>query len=253
MDSDLQQKYLDSCCTIAQEAGRLIMQYFAGPFATRRKDDDSPVTDADIAANNLITKALIELTPDIPVIAEEDDVPGREDHELFWLVDPLDGTRSFVRGEPEFTVNIGLIFNRTPLLGVIYGPPQEALYWASVEGKAYRSVKGGKAEVISARKPAAEGLVVTRSKSHPSKATTDYLDRLKIKDIVSGSSSMKFCQVAEGSADIYPRFGRTMEWDSAAGHAILLAAGGRVETTDGKPLMYGKPGLENPGFIAYGK
>lgn len=253
MDSILAQKYLGEACNIAREAGELLMQYFAAPIEARQKTDKSPVTDADVAANQLITKALARLSPDIPIIAEEDDELGREDHDLFWLVDPLDGTRSFVRGESEFTVNIGLINNRQPLLGVIYAPPQEILYWGTAGDKALRSHKGSKIEAISARNMPADGLVVTRSKSHPSQATQDYLETLKVKEIISGSSSIKFCQVAEGSADIYPRFGRTMEWDSAAGHAILNAAGGRVETTDGKPLLYGKPGFENPGFIAYGK
>jgi 3'(2'), 5'-bisphosphate nucleotidase len=252
MDSIPKQKYLDEACSIARQAGQLIMQYFTGRFATRQKQDESPVTDADIAANHMITNALRKLAPHIPVIAEEDDELGREDHVLFWLVDPLDGTRSFVRGEPEFTVNIGLIKDRTPLLGVIYAPPQEALYWG-IGDRAWRSLKNAPAERITARKPAADGLVVTRSKSHPSKATGAYLETLHIKEILPGSSSVKFCMIAEGSADLYPRFGRTMEWDTAAGHAILQAAGGRVETTDGRPLTYGKPGFENPHFIAYGK
>jgi len=229
------------------------MTYFSGQFATRQKDDKSPVTDADIAANQLITKALFDMAPHIPIIAEEDEVPGAEGHAMFWLVDPLDGTRSFVRGEPEFTVNIGLIHQRKPVIGVIYAPPQDALYFGEVGKGAYRVLGGGHAEPIQVRTASPDGLVVTRSKSHPSPATAAYMDTLKIKEVISGSSSVKFCAVAEGSADIYPRFGRTMEWDTAAGHAILQAAGGRVETVDGKELTYGKAGYENPHFIAFGK
>jgi len=253
MDSTFHQQYLEACITIARDAGRVIMTYFSGQFDTRQKEDKSPVTDADIAANTLITKELLRLSPHIPIIAEEDEVAGAEGHEMFWLVDPLDGTRSFVRGEPEFTVNIGLIRNHKPVLGVIYAPPQDIMYYGEVGQGAFRIEQDGKATPIKVRTPSTEGLVVTRSKAHPSAETAAYMEKLRIREVVSGSSSIKFCMVAEGGADIYPRFGRTMEWDTAAGHAILLAAGGRVETVDGKPLSYGKPGYENPHFIAFGE
>jgi 3'(2'), 5'-bisphosphate nucleotidase len=245
-------QYLAPCCAIAKEAGEIIMGYFPGDFATQHKADESPVTDADIAANRYITQALAALTPMIPVIAEEDEVPSGGGHALFWLVDPLDGTRAFVRGEPEFTVNIGLIKNHIPVLGVIYAPPQQLLYYASAGKGAFRSEGLAPPEAIHVRVPSEDGLVVVKSKSHPSPATQEFLNTLPIKQMVAGSSSIKFCQVAEGSADLYPRFGRTMEWDTAAGHAILSEAGGRVETADGKPFLYGKPGFENPHFIAYG-
>ena len=228
------------------------MTYFSGNFNARNKDDHSPVTDADIAANTLITKALLRLAPDIPVVAEEDEEESALGHELFWLVDPLDGTRSFVRGEPEFTVNIGLIYKHQPVLGVIYVPPLEAMYYGTMTGGAFKALADSGPVSISVVAPHPEGLVVTRSKSHPSPATAEYMSKLKIRDVRAGSSSVKFCEIAEGSADIYPRFGRTMEWDTAAGHAILNAAGGRVETVDGKPLSYGKAGYENPHFIAFG-
>lgn len=251
MNNISHEEYLAPCLEIAKEAGKLIMGYYAGVFATQHKDDKSPVTDADIKANHYITQALSQLTPHIPVIAEEDKALG-EGGELFWLVDPLDGTRAFIRGEPEFTVNIGLVTNHAPLLGVIYAPPQEQLYWGVKGQGAFRQSANGQPEAIRTRAPAPEGLVVVKSKSHPSAATQAYLDTLKIKDMIPGSSSIKFCQIAEGSADIYPRFGRTMEWDTAAGHAILNAAGGRVKTAGGEPLLYGKPGFENPAFIAFG-
>ena len=253
MNSISYHEYLAPCRTIAHEAGRLIMGYYTGRFTTSRKDDNSPVTDADIAANQLIVSALKQLAPHIPIIAEEDETLGAEGAELFWLVDPLDGTRAFVNGEPEFTVNIGLIYKNQPVLGVIYAPPQELMYYGSIGQGAFRADAKGETTSLKTRTPAAEGVVIVRSKSHPSPATEAYLKTLKVKNIVPGSSSIKFCTVAEGIADLYPRFGRTMEWDTAAGHAILSAAGGRVETVDGAPLTYGKPGFENPKFIAYGR
>lgn len=228
------------------------MTYFGGELNASRKEDKSPVTEADVQANKLIINALMKLSPQIPAVGEEDEVMNAGGHELFWLVDPLDGTRSFVRGEPEFTVNIGLVYKQKPVLGVIYAPPQDALYFGGEGLGAFRSINGAEAEPIAVRIPSEDGLVVVRSKSHPSKETAQYLETLRIKEMMAGSSSIKLCMVAEGSADIYPRFGRTMEWDTAAGHAILQAAGGRVATTDGKPLIYGKPGFENPGFIAFG-
>lgn len=251
MNTTLYSQYLEACCTIAQEAGTILMRYFRDGFATQHKPDQSPVTDADLAANRFICEALLKLTPDIPVVAEEDEVVTREKHAMFWLVDPLDGTKAFVKREPEFSVNIGLIKDRRPVLGVLYAPPQDILYYGAVGQGAFR-IMNGTATVIAARE-APEKLVITRSKSHPSAATAAYLRNLNIGEMISMSSAIKFCLVAEGRADIYPRFGRTMEWDTAAGHAIVEAAGGRVETADGKPLVYGKPGFENPPFIAYGK
>lgn len=245
------QEYLAPCCAIAREAGALIMGFFSGDLAARRKADDSPVTDADVAANTLIVNALKAMTPQIPVIAEED-----EWHEQaarsFWLVDPLDGTRSFVRGEPEFTVNIALVVDNHAVLGVIYGPPQATLYYGGQGLGAFREHDNRNAVAIRARKPAKDGLVVVRSRSHPSPKAEAFLASLAIKEMVPGSSSMKFCMVAEGNADLYPRFGRTMEWDTAAGQAILEAAGGRMLTAEGLPFTYGKPGFENPHFIASG-
>lgn len=253
MHSISHSQYLASCCQIAVRAGEIIMPYFQKEHGARQKADHSPVTDADVAANTLITEALLQLAPQIPVIAEEDKNPLSEGHELFWLVDPLDGTRSFVRGEPEFTVNIGLIQHGKPVLGVIYAPPQQMLYFGEVGGKAMRTHAGEEARMIQARPRPEEGITVVKSKSHPSAATTEYLSQYNVKELVPGSSSIKFCTVAEGNADLYPRFGRTMEWDTAAGHAILLAAGGRVETIDGQALSYGKPGYENPAFIGFGR
>lgn len=255
MQSTKSIEYVEQIAAIARQAGELIMQYFQQSHEVAHKSDNSPVTNADIAANTLITEALHQLDAAIPVIAEED-TSNHQSHmagERFWLVDPLDGTRAFVAGEPEFTVNIGLIENGAPVLGVIYVPAQSLLYYGGVGQGAFRVASDGAPEKISVRAKPEDGVGVVRSKSHPSKCTEEFLATLTIKELVSGSSSVKFCQVAEGSADIYPRFGRTMEWDTAAGHAILNAAGGRVVVAEtDEVLTYGKPGFENPHFIAYG-
>lgn len=236
---------------IARDAGELIMGYFTDGYELSHKGDKSPVTNADIAANRFITDALKRLDGAIPIIAEEDEVLGPS-ASCFWLVDPLDGTRAFVAGEPEFSVNIGLIENGLPVLGVLGVPAQQRIYYGAEGMGAYRIIGHGAAEKIQVREKPKDGLTVVRSKSHPSTRAEAFLKTLHIKETLPSSSAIKFCQVAEGAADIYPRFGRTMEWDTAAGHAILNAAGGRVTMADGAPLIYGKPHFENPHFIAYG-
>jgi len=253
MNSTDYKQFLEPCCTIAVDAGRLIMEHFHPEIMVQRKIDSSPVTIADQLANQWIVERLQLLTPHIPIVAEEDEHFPVEAAPIFWLVDPLDGTRAFINGEPEFTVNIGLIVNNMPVLGIIYAPPQDLLYYGGQTLGAYRKEAGAATAQITARAPPADGLVVVKSKSHPSIKTKAYLDTLTIKAMRPVSSSIKFCMVAEGSADIYPRFGRTMEWDTAAGHAILDAAGGRVETLEGAPLVYGKKNFDNAGFIAFGR
>ena len=229
------------------------MTFFTSEHNARKKADHSPVTDADVAANTLIVKGLLALAGDIPIVAEEDEEAAVEGHARFWCVDPLDGTRSFVRGEPEFTVNIALVENGVPVLGVIYAPVQQWLYYGVAGQGAWRQLADAAVEEIHVRAPSDDGLVVVRSRSQPSAVAKAFLESITVKEMLPSSSSLKFCLVAEGSADIYPRFGRTMEWDTAAGQAILEAAGGRVETVDGKPFRYGKAGYENPPFIAYGR
>ena len=212
---------------IAWNAGEIILRHYEAGVEARRKEDQSPVTAADEDAERYILEKLRALRPDVPVVAEEEAAAGKIQQigAHFFLVDPLDGTRAFVRGEPEFTVNIGLIHQRRPVLGVIYAPPQKTLYYGQPGAGAFRQNGDEKPQEIKARKPAADGLVVVRSRSHPSAATSAYLQSLSIKEMLPGSSSIKFCSVAEGSADLYLRFGRTMEWDTAAGHAVLAAAG----------------------------
>ncbi len=196
-------------------------------------------------------------TPDIPVISEEafaDAATPPAPADTFWLVDPLDGTKEFVRHNGNFTVNIALIQGHRPVLGVVHAPVAGATYWTPEPGHAMLDDGDGRRRAIAARTPPAEGLTVVGSRAHGKGARfEDYLTRHRVARRVTVGSSIKFCLLARGDADLYPRVGTTMQWDTAAGHALLLAAGGRVETVDGEPLAYGKPGFENPPFIARGR
>ena len=245
-------QWAEAITAIAEGAGALIMRYYQASPAVRVKADHSPVTEADIAAHHFIAGALQKLAPECPVICEEGVHHSVARHRRFWLVDPLDGTKSFVRGSGDFTVNIALINDGAPVLGTIYAPLTKTAYTGQ-EGLGAWKRAGAATEKISARFPHPDGWEAVRSHSHASPRIDDYLKRYTLRGNYSASSSIKFCVLAEGKADIYPRFGRTMEWDTAAGHAILRAAGGSVETEDGTPLTYGKPGFENPDFIAFGK
>lgn len=243
--------------TVARNAGAKIMEIYATDFETRTKDDASPVTEADEAAEAIIVAALAHLTPDIPIVAEEaaaaghlPDVSGGP----FWLVDPLDGTKEFLKRNGEFTVNIALIRDRVPALGVVYLPAKDTLYAGLAGDSAYRQIGAGAAETITVREPPEAGLTVIGSRSHGDPAEMErFLAGRRVAELISAGSSLKFCRVAEGGADVYPRLGRTMEWDVAAGHAVLVAAGGRVTFTDGTPFSYAKnPIFENPHFVAWG-
>jgi len=243
----------DAFCSIAERAGHEILRVYHGDFEVRNKADFSPVTDADERAEKMILESLAKIAPGIPVIAEESVAAGRIpeiDDGPFLLVDPLDGTKEFVSRNGEFTVNIALIENARPVLGVVHLPVLTETYWTNGDGEAWRSRSGERAP-IHCRAPADE-LVAVASRSHSNPQTDEYLARFPIKERISAGSSLKFCRIAEGVADIYPRIGRTMEWDIAAGHAVLTAAGGRVMTLDGEPLRYGKPGFENPPIVAHG-
>ncbi len=238
--------------SIAETAGRAIMAVYRTDFDTRSKSDASPVTDADERAERII---LERLDSPFPVVAEESAAAGRIPDigtGPFWLVDPLDGTREFIGRNGEFTVNIALIEGGFPTLGVVHAPALDVTYWAEGPGRAFRRKGAGSAEPIAVRRPGADGLIVVASRSHRDARTDAYLAGISVKDLRSAGSSLKFCLLAEGSADHYPRLGRTMEWDTAAGQAVLAGAGGRVVDFDGAPLAYGKPGFENPDFIAQG-
>ena len=259
---------------IAERAGKVTLGFYVaanetGEVEVRQKADSSPVTDADEAAEEFILEALAKLTPDIPVVSEEaasaghtPDVSGG----AFWLVDPLDGTKEFISGNGEFTVNIALIEQGQPVAGVVHAPAL-AMTWAGarpVHGAAEGAAEGAARATFSqtdqapmdivARTIPEEGALVVASRRHGDASELDaFLAKYKVQDLLSAGSSLKFCLVATGKADLYPRFGRTMEWDTAAGHAVLRAAGGRVTTKEGALLTYGKPEFENPHFIAYGK
>jgi 3'(2'), 5'-bisphosphate nucleotidase len=218
------------------------------------KADASPVTAADEAGEAVILAGLRELTPGVPIVAEEAMAKGEipdVGQGPFWLVDPLDGTKEFISKNGEFTVNIGLIEGRQPILGVVLAPAKGLAWWGSMGQGACRR-EGGAVSQIRVRPRPAQAAVAVASRSHRDAETDAWLAVEGITDTVSAGSSLKFCLVAGGKADVYPRFGPTMEWDTAAGHAVLLAAGGRVSTVAGEPFRYAKPGFKNPGFIAEG-
>jgi len=240
---------------ITRRAGVAIMEIYATDFDVETKDDLSPVTAADKAAEDIILPSLqSELSLKFPVISEEAAAEGNipdVTNTPYWLVDPLDGTKEFISRNGDFTVNIGLIEDGAPILGAVYAPAHDTAYIGGAPGS-FIDVKGSGFTPISCRPFPAEGLTALVSRSHRSPETDQYLERFTIAQDISAGSSLKFCRVAEGKADLYPRLGRTMEWDTAAAHGVLKFAGGHVETLDGAPLGYGKPGLDNPHFVAYG-
>ena len=245
---------LEEVVRLARAAGEQIMAVYEGAFEVRAKQDASPVTAADEQAEKIIVAGLCTITPDIPVIAEEaastGDVPVVGS--AFWLVDPLDGTKEFIERNGEFTVNIALIESGQPVLGVVYAPAFDRLYAGATSVGAFVE-HDGKRVSIACRTPPGAGFTVVASRSHGDPAALDaFLAGRAVASTSSIGSSLKLCLIAAGEADLYPRFGRTMEWDIAAGHAILRAAGGTVSCLDGTPLVYGKPGFANPHFVAAG-
>lgn len=240
--------------TLAEAAGREILAVRAQGFIVSEKADASPVTVADMRAERIILAGLREATPDIPVIAEEEVAGGRitEPGQRFWLVDPLDGTREFAAGRDEFAVNVGLVVDGRAVLGAVAAPAQGAVYGGIVGQGAWRRDANG-TRPVSARMPPPEGMTVFASRHHANAPELKaLLARYKVDRLTNIGSALKFCRLAEGSADFYPRLGRTMEWDTAAPQAVLEAAGGAVVTFGDAPLRYGKPGFENPHFLCYG-
>ena len=249
------QEMLDIVCGIAVVAGEAILKVYAEEFDVRHKTDKTPVTEADLAAEKIIVDRLMAAFPDIPCVAEElceaEGTPPCCDR--FWAIDPLDGTREFIARNGEFAVLIALVEEGRPVLGVVHGPAVGLTYSAYGPGTATRRRYGGAPEPIQARTPA-DGLVVVHSRSHEnSRRLAEFLAYDPVRERKSCGSALKFGVIAAGEADLYPRFGTTMEWDTAAGQAILEAAGGRVETLAGTPLTYGKPGFKNDGFLAWGR
>jgi 3'(2'), 5'-bisphosphate nucleotidase len=242
---------LEACVVAAREAGAEILKLVAAGFEVETKSDASPVTVCDRAAEAIILRALAKAAPGVPVIAEEEVAEGRipAHGDIYFLVDPLDGTKEFVRGGDDYTVNIGLIVDGVPRLGVVYQPALDRLHLGLVGAGAWLE-QGGARSAIATR-PLGEPREAVASKSHFNQATADYLDQaIGACGYVSVGSSLKFCLVAEGRADIYPRLSPTSEWDTAAGHAVLLAAGGRVDGLEGTALTYGKAAFLNRGFCA---
>ena len=243
-------------------AGEIVMRHYAADFvAQRSKDDHSPVTAADEDAERFILAELARIAPGVPVIAEEEAAAGRLQAigARFFLVDPLDGTKEFINRNGEFTVNIAEIVDGKPVCGVVFAPAKNRLFVGENASGAYESrtdaqMKAEALKPIHVRRAPADGMIAVASRSHRDSKTDEYLAHYRVKDFITAGSSLKFCLVAAGEADIYPRHGRTMEWDTAAGHAVLLAAGGTMTTLDGKPFLYGKvaDNFANPFFVARG-
>jgi 3'(2'), 5'-bisphosphate nucleotidase len=234
---------------IAQKAGEKILEiYNSGDFGIESKKDESPLTLADKAANDIIVNELLKAYPTVPIISEEGkniEYADRKNYEYFWLVDPLDGTKEFINKNGDFTVNIALIHNNSPILGVIYVPVHQITYHGTWLLGAYKIEKNEQIKILVNNKK--EDLIAVGSRSHSSKEDEEFLSKYSVSGFTSRGSSLKFCMVAEGSADIYHRSGPTMEWDTAAGHAIVLAAGGNVIG-----LVYNKENLLNSSFTCFG-
>ena len=244
-------RLVDELAVAAREAGEAILELVRRGFEVESKRDSSPVTEADRAAELVILAALAKAAPGVPVVAEEEVAAGRipELGDTYFLVDPLDGTKEFVRGGDDYTVNIGLIERELPTLGVVFAPASGRLHGGSVGDGAWVDEGQGKTPIRT--RPRGELTTAVASKSHLNQATVDYLEAAVGNcGFVSVGSSLKFCILAEGKADIYPRAAPTSEWDTAAGHAVLLAAGGLVDGADGEALRYGKPAFLNRAFVA---
>lgn len=244
---------------LSLQAGAKIMEiYAADDFDVKVKSDESPVTVADEAADVLISAGLGAAFPDLPLVTEEQAASHALREDTFLIVDPLDGTKEFIQRRGDFTVNIALVENGVPTRGVVFAPARERMFFTMAEGPSVEETGPfaldaiGETRPITVSKPDNSALMVVASKSHRDQATDDYIAKYNVRDMKSAGSSLKFCLVATGEADIYPRLGRTMEWDTAAGHAVLAGAGGHVVRFDTQdPLSYGKTGFANPFFIAY--
>lgn len=260
--------YTPDICTqlipVAVEAGRIIMDHYNAGVSVSFKKDQSPVTQADTDAEDIILAALANIVPDIPVISEEAASKGivPDVGDMFFLVDPLDGTREFIKHNDEFTVNIGLIKNNAPLMGIVYAPALGRMFFSPTPDETFEfhvhyndKPNLDAARKIQARTPPTQGLTAAVSRSHIDDATYEFLKSFKITEQRPAGSSLKFCLIAAGEVDVYPRTGPTMEWDTAAGHAVLSGAGGSVITSNGESLAYGKSHTKylNPNFTAWGK
>jgi 3'(2'), 5'-bisphosphate nucleotidase len=243
---------------LALQAGDKIMEIYGRPdFEVRAKSDASPVTEADEAADAVISAGLRAAFPEVTLITEEQAASHALTARTFFIVDPLDGTKEFVQRRGDFTVNIAFVQDGVPTHGIVYAPAKQRLFYTRPDGSAVEETgpfgpTPGALTPLNVSTPDNAALMVVASKSHRDQATDDYISRYAVRDMTSAGSSLKFCLVATGEADLYPRLGRTMEWDTAAGDAVLRGAGGHVvRFDDHQPLAYGKPGWDNPFFIAY--
>ncbi len=245
---------------LALQAGARIMQVYDGPdFAVKTKSDASPVTEADEAANDIIAAGLRAAFPDLPLITEEESASHALRAATFLIVDPLDGTKEFVQRRGDFTVNIAYVQNGVPMRGIVYAPAKGRLFYTTAQGRSVEELGSHLSGSVGALVPINvnpapnnAALMVVASKSHRDAATDDYIAKYDVRDMTSAGSSLKLCLIATGEADLYPRLGRTMEWDTAAGDAVLRGAGGRVVRFDThEDLPYGKDGWDNPFFIAF--
>jgi 3'(2'), 5'-bisphosphate nucleotidase len=253
------QQHLEAVITIAKQAGAEIMQVYATDFDVENKSDNSPLTKADMAAHQVIVKALKQLTPEIPVLSEESEHISAEERNswpLYWLIDPLDGTREFVKRNGEFTVNIALIQENVSVLGVVYAPVTELLYYAVAGQGAFKQIKHHAPYQIHTKSLNIERVVVAGSRSHSDHKLQQFLTNMHIKtgatpELIHMGSSLKICLVADGAVDVYPRIGPTSEWDTAAAHCVLTEAGGDIVDISGRSLRYNtKQSLLNPNFFA---
>jgi len=250
-------KLVNPVCDIAKRAGAKIMKIYAEGFEVEEKKDHSPLTTADLASHTLIIKQLQMLTPDIPILSEESvsiSYEERSKWKNYWLIDPLDGTREFIKRNGEFTVNIALITDNSVSLGVVFVPVQDISYFASRNEGAYKQEQNQKAKKIKVRSSTPTNKpTICGSRSHAGKSLQALQDKIGIYDLISMGSSIKMCLVAEGVADIYPRFGPTSEWDTAAAHCVVNEAGGEIVNMDLQTLQYNtKESLLNPSFLAVG-
>jgi len=240
---------------VADQASDRVLHIYQSDFKVNYKEDHSPITAADTAAHDIITHGLRSISRDIPILSEEGkDIPWeeRKHWRRFWLVDPVDGTKDFTQRTGEFTVNIAMIEDGQPVMGVVIAPALKEAFWGIVGEGAHMRDRTGKVHRIRVAEPKAVKRVVA-SKNHLNEETKAFIDeKLGDHELVQAGSSLKFCRIAEGHADVYPRLGPTCEWDTGAAQAVLMAAGGKVETLDGKPLKYGKQDVLNPYFIATG-
>jgi len=243
------------CVAIAERAGDAILDVYNTAFDVTHKDDESPLTQADVAAHQIILQGLSTLEPEMPMISEESSPPVysiRSSWPRYWLIDPLDGTREFVKRNGEFTVNIALIEQHNPIIGVVHAPVTGETWFASDGNGAWKQQRGETAHSIESRhRKQDEPLIIIKSRSHPGERLQAFLDKVGPHDSFPLGSSLKMCSIAEGNADLYPRLGLTSEWDTAAAHSVLREAGGEITDTDMKPLQYNtKDSLLNPEFFA---